>query len=51
MMEPSIFLAVFPYALIASFPILGIIVVTKWNFDDKRRKKRRQIGQVTGNPA
>ncbi len=38
--EPSIFLAVFPYAFMAAFPIFGIIVVTKWELDRKRRTKK-----------
>ena len=44
MLEPSIFLAVFPYAFIAAFPVFGIAVVTKWELDRKRRtKKLRRI--------
>jgi len=39
-MEPSIFLAVFPYAFLASFPIAGIVIVTKWSLDDRKRKNK-----------
>jgi hypothetical protein len=39
MLEPSIFLAVFPYAFMAAFPVFGIAIVTKWELDRKRRKK------------
>jgi hypothetical protein len=41
LIEPSVFLAVFPYAFIAAFPTFGIILVTKWELD--RRKKKRHI--------
>lgn len=37
MFEPSAFLAIFPYAFIASFPIFGLILVTKWVLDDKKK--------------
>lgn len=37
MFEPSAFLAIFPYAFIASFPIIGIAIVTKWVFDDRKK--------------
>lgn len=38
--DPSIYTAAFPYLFIASFPVFGIILVTKWIIDDKRNKKR-----------
>jgi hypothetical protein len=38
-MEPSAFLAVFPYAFLASFPVFGIILVTKWELDSRRKGK------------
>jgi hypothetical protein len=41
MMEPSAFLAIFPYAFLAAFPVFGIIVVTKWQLDERKRKKAR----------
>ncbi|MGI0048017.1 MAG: hypothetical protein ACREAW_00610 [Nitrososphaera sp.] len=41
-MEPSVFLAVFPYAFLASFPIVGIIFVTKWSLEDRKRKSKRK---------
>ena len=41
-LEPSVFLAVFPYAFIASFPIAGIVLVTKWSLDGKRKSKGKQ---------
>jgi hypothetical protein len=41
-MEPSVFLAVFPYAFLASFPIAGIIFVTKWSLEDRKRKNKRK---------
>jgi len=47
---PSTFLAVFPYAFIAIFPIFGIIIVTKWELDNKKRKKKKQsLGDSRGN--
>jgi len=39
MMEPSAFLAIFPYAFIASFPLFGMIVVTKWQLDERRKRR------------
>jgi hypothetical protein len=36
--SPSIYIAIFPYLFIASFPVLGMIIVTKWIFDDQRKK-------------
>jgi hypothetical protein len=36
--EPSAFLAVFPYAFIAAFPIFGIILVTIWQLQGRRKK-------------
>ncbi|HEX5920313.1 MAG TPA: hypothetical protein VFY55_00880 [Nitrososphaeraceae archaeon] len=38
--QPSIFLAIFPYLFIGSFPIFGLILVTKWIIDDVRKKRR-----------
>jgi hypothetical protein len=38
--DPSIYTAAFPYLFIASFPVFGIILVTKWIIDDIRNKKR-----------
>jgi len=38
--QPSIYIAMFPYVFIASFPIFGIALVTKWVLSDRRRKKR-----------
>lgn len=40
MFEPSAFLAIFPYLFIASFPLLGIAVVTKWVIDDRRKSRK-----------
>lgn len=37
-MEPSALLAIFPYAFVAGFAVFGIVIVTKWNLDDRRRK-------------
>jgi len=36
--QPSLFLAIFPYAFIASFPVFGIALVTKWVWDDRKRR-------------
>jgi hypothetical protein len=43
MMEPSAFLAIFPYAFLASFPVFGIVIVTKWQLDDRKRKKAGRL--------
>ena len=37
---PSIYIAIFPYLFIASFPVVGIIIVTKWIFKDRRKKNK-----------
>jgi hypothetical protein len=34
--EPSMFIAAFPYLFIAAFPLVGIAIVTKWVFDDRK---------------
>lgn len=39
--QPSIFIAIFPYAFIAAFPIIGAILVTKWELDSKRNRQKR----------
>ncbi|MEO9296152.1 MAG: hypothetical protein ABI347_11225 [Nitrososphaera sp.] len=39
MFEPSVFLAIFPYAFIASFPLFGVAIVTKWVIDDRKKAK------------
>jgi hypothetical protein len=44
---PSIYIAIFPYLFIASFPVFGMILVTKWIFDDRRKK----IGKTYSNKA
>lgn len=38
--EPSMFLAIFPYLFIGSFPIFGLILVTKWIIDDVKKKRK-----------
>jgi len=38
--HPSVFLAMFPYLFIASFPIFGLILVTKWVANDTKKKHR-----------
>jgi hypothetical protein len=38
--DPSIYTVIFPYLFIASFPIFGIILVTKWIFSDRKKKER-----------
>jgi hypothetical protein len=39
MMEPSAFLAIFPYAFLASFPVFGLVMVTKWQLDERKKRK------------
>jgi len=38
--HPSVFLAMFPYLFISSFPIFGLILVTKWIANDTKKKRR-----------
>ena len=37
--HPSVFLAIFPYLFMGSFPVFGLILVTKWIVDDIKKKK------------
>jgi hypothetical protein len=37
--QPSIYLAMFPYLFIASFPIFGLVLVTRWVLCDRRKKR------------
>ncbi len=41
--HPSVFLAMIPYLFIGSFPVFGLILVTKWIFDDTRKKKKIRL--------
>jgi hypothetical protein len=45
MFEPSVFTAIFPYAFIAVFPIFGMVVVTKWVLDERKRSKKKMQSQ------
>ena len=38
--QPSIFVAMFPYLFIGSFPVFGLFLVTKWMVDDIKKKRR-----------
>jgi hypothetical protein len=42
MIAPSPFLVVFQYAFIAAFPIVGLVVVTKWVIDDWKKSRRKR---------
>jgi hypothetical protein len=35
--DPSIYIAIFPYLFIGIFPLFGIILVTKWILDDRKK--------------
>jgi len=37
--HPSVFLAIFPYLFLGSFPVFGLILVTKWIVDDIKKRK------------
>jgi hypothetical protein len=37
--HPSIFLAMFPYLFIGSFPVFGLILVTKWIVNDAKKHR------------
>jgi hypothetical protein len=41
---PSIILAIFPYIFIGSFPIVGLILVTKWLMEDIKRYRKINMG-------
>jgi hypothetical protein len=36
--QPSIYIAIFPYLFIASFPLFGIVLVSRWIMRDDRKK-------------
>ena len=38
--QPSIYIAIFPYLFIASFPLFGIALVSKWIFRDGRKNNK-----------
>jgi hypothetical protein len=38
--HPSIFLAMFPYLFIGSFPVFGLILVTKWVANETKKKRK-----------
>ncbi|MDW0196054.1 MAG: hypothetical protein QOC39_05890 [Nitrososphaeraceae archaeon] len=38
--HPSVFLAIFPYLFMSSFPVFGLILVTKWIIDDVKKKRK-----------
>ncbi len=48
MIAASPFVVLFQYAFIAAFPIVGLVVVTKWVVDDW--KKSRQEKRKKQNP-
>ncbi|HJR47033.1 MAG TPA: hypothetical protein VJ799_02645 [Nitrososphaeraceae archaeon] len=38
--QPSIYIAIFPYLFIASFPLFGIALVSKWILRDGRKNSK-----------
>lgn len=42
MFEASPFVVIFQYAFIAAFPLVGLVVVTKWVVDDWKKSRRAQ---------
>ncbi len=50
MIEPSAFLAIFPYAFIAAFPILGVVLVTKWELAARKRRKQQSQKNKSQDP-
>jgi uncharacterized protein YneF (UPF0154 family) len=41
--DPSIYLAVFPYLFISSFPIFGIFLVTKLMYQELKKRNIKNI--------
>jgi hypothetical protein len=39
--DPSLFLAMFPYLFLGSFPVLGFILITKWIANDTKKNRAR----------
>ena len=44
--QPSIYLAMFPYLFIASFPIFGLVLVTRWTYVLEERKDQSLDNQI-----
>jgi hypothetical protein len=47
--HPSIFLGMFPYLFIGSFPLFGLILVTKWIVNDMKKNRARYASSEVGN--
>jgi hypothetical protein len=39
--QPSLYIAIFPYLFIGSFPFFGIVLVTKLMLKERKKKKVR----------
>jgi hypothetical protein len=47
--HPSLFLAMFPYLFIGSFPVFGLILVTKWIVNDMKKNRASYASPEVGN--
>ena len=47
--HPSLFLAMFPYLFIGSFPVFGLILVTKWIANDTKKDRAGSASPKVGN--
>lgn len=47
--QPSLFLAMFPYLFIGSFPLFGLILATKWIVNDTKKNRARYASPEPGN--
>ena len=47
--HPSLFLAMFPYLFIGSFPLFGLILVTKWIVNDAKKNRAGSASPEVGN--
>ena len=46
--HPSLFLAMFPYLFLGSFPVLGLILITKWIANDTKKNRPRSTSPEVG---
>jgi hypothetical protein len=47
--HPSLFLAMFPYLFIGSFPVFGLILVMKWIVNDMKKNRASYASPEVGN--
>lgn len=46
--HPSLFLPMFPYLFLGSFPVLGLRLITKWKANDTKKNRARSTSPEVG---